>query len=159
MTSLNGNIFRVTGHLCGEFIGHRWIPRTRASDTELSCFFICAFNKRFEAPLRPLWRHCKGTICNGKCQEKWASDNGSDCTRESKCDKTLICLRYYFLPILSVINHVDVLTGLPVDSLHKGPVMWNFYVFWIICSINDSIVVIRNPISPMRRIYNDITLT
>ena len=23
MTSSNGNIFRVTGHLCGEFIGHQ----------------------------------------------------------------------------------------------------------------------------------------
>ena len=38
MTSSNGNIFRVTGHLCGEFIGHRWIPRTKASDAELWCF-------------------------------------------------------------------------------------------------------------------------
>ena len=28
MTSWNGYIFRVTGHLCGEFTGHRWIPRT-----------------------------------------------------------------------------------------------------------------------------------
>ena len=28
MTSSNGNIFRVTGHLCWEFSGHRWIPRT-----------------------------------------------------------------------------------------------------------------------------------
>ena len=26
MTSSNGNIFRVTGHLCGEFTGPRWIP-------------------------------------------------------------------------------------------------------------------------------------
>ena len=26
MTSSNENIFRVTGHLCGEFIGDRWIP-------------------------------------------------------------------------------------------------------------------------------------
>ena len=26
MTSSNGNIFRVTGHLCGEFAGPRWIP-------------------------------------------------------------------------------------------------------------------------------------
>ena len=32
MTSSNGNIYRVTGHLCGEFTGHRWIPRTKASD-------------------------------------------------------------------------------------------------------------------------------
>ena len=37
MTSSNGNIFRVTGLLCGEFIGHRWIPRTKASDAELWC--------------------------------------------------------------------------------------------------------------------------
>ena len=27
MTSSNGNIFRVTGHLCGEFTGPRWIPQ------------------------------------------------------------------------------------------------------------------------------------
>ena len=32
MTSSNGNIFCVTGHLCGEFTGPRWIPRTKASD-------------------------------------------------------------------------------------------------------------------------------
>ena len=38
MTSSNGNIFRVTGHLCGEFTGHQWIPHTKASDTELWCF-------------------------------------------------------------------------------------------------------------------------
>ena len=38
MTSSSGNIFRVTGHLCGEFTGHRWIPRTKASDAELWCF-------------------------------------------------------------------------------------------------------------------------
>ena len=38
MTSSNENIFRVTGHLCGEFNGHWWIPRTKASDAELWCF-------------------------------------------------------------------------------------------------------------------------
>ena len=34
----NGNIFRVTGPLRGEFTGHRWIPLTKASDAEYSCF-------------------------------------------------------------------------------------------------------------------------
>ena len=43
MTSSNGNIFRVTGHLCGEFTGPRWIPHTKASDAELWCFFICVW--------------------------------------------------------------------------------------------------------------------
>ena len=37
MTSSNGNIFCVTGPLCGEFTGHRWIPLTKASDAELWC--------------------------------------------------------------------------------------------------------------------------
>ena len=35
MMSSNGNIFRVIGHLCGEFTGHQWIPHTKASDAEL----------------------------------------------------------------------------------------------------------------------------
>ena len=38
MTSSNGNILSVTGHLCGEFTSHRWISRTEASDAELWCF-------------------------------------------------------------------------------------------------------------------------
>ena len=38
MTSSNGNIFRVTGHFCGEFTGLRWIPLTKASDAELWYF-------------------------------------------------------------------------------------------------------------------------
>ena len=44
MTSANGNIFRVTGPLCGEFTGHPWISITKASDAELLMFFmICAW--------------------------------------------------------------------------------------------------------------------
>ena len=42
MSSSNGSIFRVTGPLCGEFTGHRWIPRTKASDTELWYFLWSA---------------------------------------------------------------------------------------------------------------------
>ena len=67
MTSSNGNIFRVTGHLCGEFTGDRWIPRTKASDAELWCFLWSWINgwisnRRWgwwlETPSCPLWRHC-----------------------------------------------------------------------------------------------------
>ena len=42
MTSSNGNIFCVTGPLCGEFTGHQWILLTKASDAELSCFLWSA---------------------------------------------------------------------------------------------------------------------
>ena len=63
MTSSNGNIFRVTGHLCGEFTGLRWIPRTKASDAELWYFLWCARLSKhsrgwsFETLSHPLWRH------------------------------------------------------------------------------------------------------
>ena len=33
------NSFRVTGHLCGEFTGLRWIPSTKASDAGVDVFF------------------------------------------------------------------------------------------------------------------------
>ena len=65
MKSSNGNIFRVTGHLCGEFTDHRWIPRTKASDGSFDVFFDLHPNKRlskqswdwwFETPSHPLWR-------------------------------------------------------------------------------------------------------
>ena len=43
VTSSNGNLFRrVTGPLCAEFTGHRWIPLTKASDAELWCFLWSA---------------------------------------------------------------------------------------------------------------------
>ena len=57
----------VTGHLCGEFTGHRWIPCTKASDGSFDVFFDLLLNKRlskqwwgwwFEMPSCPLWRHC-----------------------------------------------------------------------------------------------------
>ena len=67
MTSSNGNIFCVTGrHLCREFTGHRWTPRTQASDSELWCFLWFAPEWRlskqsigwwFETPSCPSWRH------------------------------------------------------------------------------------------------------
>ena len=46
MTSSNGNIFRVTGHLCGEITGPRWISHTKASHAELLVFsWICVWIK------------------------------------------------------------------------------------------------------------------
>ena len=66
MTSSNGNIFRVTGHLCGEFTGHRWIPAQRPVTRSFDVFFDLRLNKRlskqswgwrFETLSHPLWRH------------------------------------------------------------------------------------------------------
>ena len=65
MKSSNGNIFHIIGHLCREFTGDRWIPRTKASDAELLCFLchnkgLCkqSWGWWFEMPSHSLWRHC-----------------------------------------------------------------------------------------------------
>ena len=66
MTSSNGNIFRVTSYLCGEFTRHRWIPCTKASDRELWCFLWSPPEITVEQTIArlviwdasSLWRHC-----------------------------------------------------------------------------------------------------
>ena len=61
MTSSNGNIFRVTGHLCREFTGPVISPHT-----SFDVFFVLRLNKRlskqswgswFEMLSHPSWRH------------------------------------------------------------------------------------------------------
>ena len=68
MTSSNGNIFRVTGPLFGEFTGHRWISLTKASDAELLCFLWSALwingwiNNREVGDLRRHHAHSDVTV-------------------------------------------------------------------------------------------------
>ena len=55
MTSSNGNIFCVTGLLCGEFTVDRWIPRTRANGAELWCFFDLRLNTQLSKQTWDWW--------------------------------------------------------------------------------------------------------
>ena len=66
MTSSNGNIFRVTGPLCGEFTGPGEFPTQRPVTRSFDVFFDLRLNKRlskqswgwwFETLSCPLWRH------------------------------------------------------------------------------------------------------
>ena len=66
MTSSNGDIFRVTGHLCGEFTGPGELPTQRPVTRSFDVFFDLRLNKRlskqswgwwFETPSRPITRH------------------------------------------------------------------------------------------------------
>ena len=77
MTSSNGNFFRVTGPLCWDFTGHRWIPLTKASDAEIWCFFDLRLDKRsnkqsrrrwFQTPSCSLWRHSNAMGFRDRCQ-------------------------------------------------------------------------------------------
>ena len=67
MTSSNGNIFRVTSPLCGEFTGPGEFPTQRTVTGSFDVFFDLRLNKRlskqwwgwwFETPSWSLWRQC-----------------------------------------------------------------------------------------------------
>ena len=78
--------FRVTGLLCREFTGDRWIPRTKASDAEILYFLwslpeqtgvFCDLRPNqqlskqwrrwwFETLPRSLWRQCNATSMKNK---------------------------------------------------------------------------------------------
>ena len=71
MTSSNGNIFRVTGPLCGEFTGPGEFPTQRPVTRSFDVFFDLRLNKRlskqpwgwwFETLSWSLWRHRNGTL-------------------------------------------------------------------------------------------------
>ena len=80
ITSSNGNIFRVTGPLCGEFTGHRWIPRTKASDANLGCFLWSApwinvwVNNRESGDLRCQLAHCDVIVMITGQTQRWLLD-------------------------------------------------------------------------------------
>ena len=67
MTSSNGNIFRVTGPLCGEFTGPGEFLTQRPVSRSFDVFFDLRLNKRlskqpwgwwFQTPSWSLWRQC-----------------------------------------------------------------------------------------------------
>ena len=69
MTSSNGNIFRGTGPLCGEFAGPGELPTQRPVTRSFDVFFDLRLNKRlskqpwggwFETLSWSLWRHGNG---------------------------------------------------------------------------------------------------
>ena len=71
MTSSSGNIFRVTGPLCGEFTGPGEFPTQRPVTWSFDVFFDLRLNKRltkqpwgwwFETTSWSLWRQCNGRI-------------------------------------------------------------------------------------------------
>ena len=55
MTSSNGNIFRVTGPLCGEFTGPGEFPTQRPVTRSFDVFFDLRLKKRLSK--QPLWLH------------------------------------------------------------------------------------------------------
>ena len=110
MTSWNGNIFRVTGHLCGDFTGPGEFPAQRPVTRSFDVFFDLRLNKRlskqswgwwFETTWGPLWHHRHATApCIWWCP--WNDD--SSLFLLSMINLSLIFLwfiraKYHWLPV------------------------------------------------------------
>ena len=90
MTSSNGNIFRVTGFLCGEFAGPGEIPTHRPMTRSFDVFFDLRLNKRlskqpwgwwFATPSWPLWRQCNDALALIRWQAIVWTNGGLVCWR------------------------------------------------------------------------------
>ena len=107
MTSSNENIFRVTGHLCGQFTGSRWIPHTKASDAELWCFYlICTringWNNGEAGDLRRYRAHYDVIV-----MDLWKLPEGSFTRSAHECDLWYLYCDYTFKIIASLRGSFD----------------------------------------------------
>ena len=94
MTSSNGNIFRVTGPLCGEFTGPGEFPTQRPVTRSFDVYFDLGPNEWlskqwrrwwFKIPSRSLWRHCNDSPCKWCC-ESWNARLPTQPTEEWKLE-------------------------------------------------------------------------
>ena len=108
MKSSNGNLFHVTGPLCEEFTGHRWIPLRKDSDAELWCFFDQRLKKRLYKQSRRRWFETPSP-------SSWCHYN--ECTPQEE--------KYaHYIPISCVVGFVWlVYCKLGLNITHRGLMM------------------------------------
>ena len=115
MTSSNGNIFRVTGPLCGEFTGPGDFPTQRPVTRSFDVFFDLRLNKRwnkqpwgwwFETPSRSSWRQCNGHSVTWWNDGTYLSANDSRHTLVSVTTKQLFCTKKQYVRCSYVQLHL-----------------------------------------------------
>ena len=122
MTSSNGKFFRVTGHLCGEFTGLRWTPRTKASDAELWCAWMDDWLNNGEAgDLRRLRPHYDVTVMI-------KSSRTLNCTDTPRPRTT--CLHHW----VEIYHNVSLAVWI---NWHRGPLCdWHGITERLACILN-----------------------
>ena len=101
MTSSNGNIFRITGPLCGEFTGPGEFPTQRPVTPSFDFLFDLRLNKRlskqprgwwFETLSWSLWRHRNGECTF--CVQGWLWDVSYGYSRWKRSRTGIKCAVY-----------------------------------------------------------------
>ena len=139
MTSSNGNIFRVTGPLCGEFTGPGEVPTQRPVTRSFDVFFDLHPNKRlskqwwgwwFETQSCPLWRHRNDYILPARVSYSEVS---------ILFYILVVCFRVltvWFMELSSSCNVLEILKS--VKGLLQNNLEEIYIAFW-----NTSILVIH----------------
>ena len=130
MTSSNGNIFRVTGPLCGNSPVTGEFPSQRPVRRGFDVFFDLHLNKQFskqpwgwwfETPSRSLWRHCN------EIDVTWASwrlkSPATNSTVDSIYSSCLQWRKHQSSALLALCSG-----GSTINSRHKLPLMRSFHV-------------------------------
>ena len=145
MTSSNGNIFRVTGHLCSEFTGPGEFPAQRPVTRSFDIFFDLHLNKRlskqswgwwFEMLSCPLWHHCNEIVCYlglmDKTEKNTHKGKTISLTQSNLKKKSAMIFFFVFKK-----KHADILKWkhFPrywpfVRGIHQTPVRRSFDVFF-----------------------------
>ena len=134
MTSSNGNIFRVTGPLCGEFTDE--FPSQGPLTWNFDVFFDLRLNKRvrkqswgwwFETPSHSLWRHCNELhIIKHNHLKAWAVE--AERGHSPKCPKPAYCMWtcrrtfdviYYCISKISYAEYQSRLGAFCAQRYHK----------------------------------------
>ena len=117
MTASNGSLFRVTGTLCGEFTGDRWIPFTKASDVVLWCFLWSAPEQTVEQTIKTtvIWDAIVPIMASLQCfthgySSGFASSESAqfyDCTNKSTLTQNTRrnSCEWFFNCLQSAIRH------------------------------------------------------
>ena len=141
MTSSNGNIFRVTGPLCGEFTSPDEFPTQRPVIRSFDVFFDLRLNKQlskqpwswwFEMPSWSLWRQC-----NEKSESRQSKDDSAyrgqpDIFKSLRPNDYIWCSRIWSI-LVELMHYWPFVRGihqLLVDSPHKGPVLQKVFPYY-----------------------------
>ena len=138
MTSSNGNIFRVTGHLCGEFTGPRWIPRTKASDAGLWCFLLIRVwingwvNNGETGDLRRYRAHYDVIVMRSNVWDEIIIML-RPCAFDSECPKIYFFKRYISFQIVYQVyaSLVYISTCINNDICWSSATIWMNVIQWI----------------------------
>ena len=129
MTLSYGNIFRVTGPLCGEFTGPGEFPTQRSVTRSFDVLFDLRLNTRlskqpwgwwFDMPSWSLWRHRNGYKVLGICSYVQCTSLFTDCKgiymdlpgmcSVLKCDSYIVMLNFIFMCVCKTYIFYNIAT-------------------------------------------------